>query len=141
MLGTLKEVSMPQNGIYTPGCIALSEAFKYNPHLKVINLNDNTVQKKGATAIATVLPALQVLETLNLGDCLLKTEGAISIAKALSNKHLKLQVCLLKIFFRNIRLCKFYIFLNISFYICTELILDINTRAQRNKHRRRHGNN
>lgn len=83
---------MPQNGIYHKGIKALSEAFKNNPHLKIINLNDNTVRAKGAAALASALPALQNLETLNLGDCLLKTDGALFIAKALTSKHLSLKV-------------------------------------------------
>lgn len=92
MLGTLVEVTMPQNGIYDVGVLALSEAFKYNPHLRTINLSDNTPRKKGAAAIASALPALQNLETLNLSDCLLKTEGASVIARALSAGHSKLKV-------------------------------------------------
>lgn len=92
MIGTLVEVSMPQNGIYAPGITALSEAFKNNPHLKILNFNDNTVGKKGAAALARALPCLQNLETLNLGDCLLKTAGAVLIAQALSAKHSNLQV-------------------------------------------------
>lgn len=92
MIGTLVEVSMPQNGIYASGISALSEALRNNPHLKTLNLNDNTVQKEGAEALAKALPGLQNLETLNLGDCLLKTRGALCIASALSSNHQKLQV-------------------------------------------------
>ncbi|XP_065218573.1 ran GTPase-activating protein 1 [Planococcus citri] len=94
-IGTLVEVSMPQNGIYHKGVKALSEAFKNNPHLKTINLNDNTVRAKGAAALAEALPILQNLETLNLGDCLLKTDGALLIAKALTNKHINLKTLIL----------------------------------------------
>lgn len=96
MIGTLVEVSMPQNGIYAPGITALSEAFKNNPHLKILNFNDNTVGKKGAAALARALPCLQNLETLNLGDCLLKTAGAVLIAQALSAKHSNLQNLILE---------------------------------------------
>lgn len=85
---------MPQNGIRAPGISALSEAFRNNPHLKILNLNDNTVQKEGAAALAKALPSLQNLETLNLGDCLLKTTGAMYVAHALELNHLKLQVIL-----------------------------------------------
>lgn len=92
MIGTLVEVSTPQNGIYHKGVSALSDAFKNNPHLKIINLNDNTVREKGAAALASALPALQNLETLNLGDCLLKTKGVLLIAKALTGKHVALKV-------------------------------------------------
>lgn len=92
MLGTLVEVTMPQNGIYDVGVLALSEAFKYNPHLRIINLSDNTPRKRGAVAIASALPALQNLETLNVSDCLLKTEGATVIARALAAGHSKMKV-------------------------------------------------
>jgi Ran GTPase-activating protein 1 len=91
-MGTLVEVSMPQNGIYAEGISALSDAFRNNPHLKILNFNDNTVQKEGAEALAKALPGLQSLQTLNLGDCLLKTKGAICIANALASNHLKLEV-------------------------------------------------
>ena len=86
---------MPQNGIYAPGISALSEAFRNNPHLKILNFNDNTVQMEGAAALAKALPSLRNLETLNLGDCLLKTKGAICIANALAYNHTKLEVLFL----------------------------------------------
>lgn len=115
MLGTLVEVTMPQNGIYDTGVLALSEAFKYNPHLRIINLSDNTPRKRGAIAIASALPALQNLEILNLSDCLLKTEGATVIAKALTAGHPKLKVrlksiLLLLVGFFDIFCCVFFNF-------------------------------
>ena len=107
IIGTLVEIAMPQNGIYSPGFIALSEAFKNNPHLKILNFNDNTMREKGAVALAEALPHLQKLETLNLGDCLLKTDGAKLIAKALATKHTNLQVISALIIRLNDILCSF----------------------------------
>lgn len=43
---------MPQNGINHEGVRALSEGFKKNQNLKILNLNDNTVTAKGAVALA-----------------------------------------------------------------------------------------
>lgn len=74
---------MPQNGIYHVGITALSEAFKENRGLKVLNLNDNTFGEKGAEAIGKVLVNLQELKQINFGDCLLKTKGALLIAKGI----------------------------------------------------------
>lgn len=54
VIGTLKEVHMPQNGINHPGITALAQAFAINPLLRVINLNDNTFTEKGAVAMAKV---------------------------------------------------------------------------------------
>lgn len=82
---------MPQNGIYHNGISALSEAFKYNKNLKILNLNDNTFREKGAKAIADALPELQNLQQINFGDCLLKTKGALLLAEALKSAHLNLE--------------------------------------------------
>ncbi|KAL4720347.1 hypothetical protein ACJJTC_007881, partial [Scirpophaga incertulas] len=78
-MGTLEEVAMPQNGIYHVGISALSDAFKNNPNLAILNLNDNTIGAKGAEAIAAVL---HNLKTINFGDCLLKSKGAKALATA-----------------------------------------------------------
>ncbi|CAG2057291.1 unnamed protein product, partial [Timema podura] len=91
MVGTLEEVTIPQNGIYHVGVTALCEAFALNPNLRLLNLNDNTVREKGAIAMAEALPSLQNLIHLNLGDCLLKTKGALLLAEALTDGHSKLQ--------------------------------------------------
>lgn len=58
-VGTLEQVAMPQNGIYHPGITALSEAFKSNPNMKILNLNDNTIGPKGAEAISSALFSMQ----------------------------------------------------------------------------------
>lgn len=54
MIGTLEEVTMPQNGIYHVGIAALADAFSYNPQMRVINLSDNTFTETGARAMADV---------------------------------------------------------------------------------------
>uniref|UniRef100_S4PN05 Ran GTPase-activating protein n=1 Tax=Pararge aegeria TaxID=116150 RepID=S4PN05_9NEOP len=87
-MGSLEEVSMPQNGIYHSGITALSEAFKENPGLSCLNLNDNTMGPTGAAAIATALPRLKKLKSINFGDCLLKSAGAKALAKSLKDSVL-----------------------------------------------------
>lgn len=91
-IGTLEEISMPQNGIYHAGISALSEAFKKNRNMKVLNLNDNTIGPKGALAIARAMEYMQKLENINFGDCLLKTSGAINIAESVTDRHLLLEI-------------------------------------------------
>lgn len=92
---------MPQNGIYHQGIEALSNSFKNNHNLKVLDLNDNTVTKVGANHIAAALPHLQKLKILNLGDCLLGTDGATILAKALTEKHDNLEVLLFMVFLKE----------------------------------------
>ena len=53
-MGSLEEVSMPQNGINHPGISALADAFSMNKNLKKLSLNDNKFTEKGATAMAKV---------------------------------------------------------------------------------------
>ena len=48
---TLERIEMPQNGIYHIGISALSEAFKVNENLRILNLNDNTITFKGGKYI------------------------------------------------------------------------------------------
>jgi Ran GTPase-activating protein 1 len=91
MIGTLEEITMPQNGIYHEGVSALSDAFIHNKNLQKLNLNDNTIGEKGAKAIAKVLPHLQNLKEINFGDCLLKTAGAILLANVLASGHSNLE--------------------------------------------------
>ncbi|XP_063415717.1 ran GTPase-activating protein 1-like [Mytilus trossulus] len=90
-IGTLEEISMPQNGIHHPGITALAEALSVNKQIKILNLNDNTFTKKGSQSIAKVLPNLQNLEVINFGDCLIKTDGAKILAKSLKGGHKKLK--------------------------------------------------
>lgn len=45
--------------IYYDGIGALSEAFKVNPNMKVLNLNDNTITAKGAEYLAEALISMQ----------------------------------------------------------------------------------
>ncbi|GBP46230.1 Ran GTPase-activating protein 1 [Eumeta japonica] len=90
-MGTLEEITMPQNGIYHPGITALSEAFKQNPNLTTLNLNDNTVGAKGAEAIARALPKLRNLKHVNFGDCLLKSRGAKTLAQGFKDHSVLLE--------------------------------------------------
>ena len=53
-MGSLEEVSMPQNGINAPGITALAAALAENKNLRELNLNDNTFTEKGAAAMAKV---------------------------------------------------------------------------------------
>ena len=53
-IGTLEELSMPQNGINLPGITALVEAIAVNTKLKVLNLNDNTFTDAGGREMAKV---------------------------------------------------------------------------------------
>jgi len=84
ILGSLEEITMPQNGIRPDGVAALAGAFQENKNLKVVNINDNTCTESGAKAIAKCLPSLRNLETLNVGDCLLKNSGALALAPELA---------------------------------------------------------
>lgn len=54
LIGTLVQVSMPQNGITADGIAALARAFGKNPNLQIIDLNDNTFTQEGACAMAEV---------------------------------------------------------------------------------------
>ncbi|EYB94989.1 hypothetical protein Y032_0165g47 [Ancylostoma ceylanicum] len=91
-LGSLEEISLPQNGIRSAGICELADSFKFNDSLRVINLNDNTCTKKGANALAKVLGKLTELEVLDLGDCLCRNEGIMNICDAIfDNKHNKLK--------------------------------------------------
>lgn len=94
-IGSLEEISMPQNGINHAGVAALAKSFKANKNLKVVNLNDNTFTAKAAIAMSKVLPSLPNLEIINFGDCLVKSKGAIAIAEALKNGHHNLKELIL----------------------------------------------
>ena len=91
LMGSLKEVSMPQNGINHEGITALATAFAANPNLQAVNLNDNTFTEKGARSMAAALGQMQNLQVVNFGDCLLRNKGAKYIANALKEGHNKLR--------------------------------------------------
>lgn len=55
---TLEHVAIPQNGIYHVGMSALSDGFKLNPQMRVLNLNDNTIGPKGAEYISSALESM-----------------------------------------------------------------------------------
>ena len=92
ILGSLVEVSMPQNGIAHEGICALAAAFAKNTSLKRIDLNDNTFTEEGSQAMADALPDLQNLTSINFGDCLVRPEGAKAIASAIKDSHKLLEV-------------------------------------------------
>merc|ERR1712180_65805 len=102
VLGSLEEITMPQNGIRPDGVAALAGAFKENKNLKVININDNTCTETGAKAIGKCLSSLQNLETLNVGDCLLKNSGALALAPELARDMPKLREVIMS--FNEIRI-------------------------------------
>lgn len=56
---TLEHVAIPQNGIYHVGISALSDGFRENSNMKILNLNDNTIGQKGASALADALEVMQ----------------------------------------------------------------------------------
>lgn len=56
---TLEHVAIPQNGIYHVGIAELSEGFRKNSNMKILNLNDNTIGQKGAMALADALECMQ----------------------------------------------------------------------------------
>ncbi|KAK5979825.1 hypothetical protein GCK32_000722 [Trichostrongylus colubriformis] len=91
VLGSLEEVSIPQNGIRAAGICALARSFRSNPSLRVININDNTCTVEGALALSEILDDLTQLEVLDLGDSLCRDDGILSICEALSEHHHKLQ--------------------------------------------------
>ena len=91
-MGSLEEVSMPQNGIRAAGITALAAGLAANPNLHTINLNDNTFTETGAEAMAKALPKLQKLRVINFGDCLIRTKGAVAIADAIKEGQDELQV-------------------------------------------------
>ena len=64
MVGTLVQVSMPQNGITAGGIAALAQAFGKNPNLQIIDLNDNTFTQEGACAMAKVGVAMATTDML-----------------------------------------------------------------------------
>ncbi|GMS87772.1 hypothetical protein PENTCL1PPCAC_9947, partial [Pristionchus entomophagus] len=85
-IGTLEEISIPQNGIRKGGIQALARCLESNPRLRVINFNDNTCTKQGAFAISFSLGDLQQLEVLDLGDCLCRANGTVAILSVLVSK-------------------------------------------------------
>lgn len=58
-VGSLEELSIPQNGINSPGISPLSKSLNENENLKILNLNDNTICANGARALAPTLELLQ----------------------------------------------------------------------------------
>uniref|UniRef100_A0AC35TJ04 Ran gtpase-activating protein n=1 Tax=Rhabditophanes sp. KR3021 TaxID=114890 RepID=A0AC35TJ04_9BILA len=88
MIGTLEDIQIIQNGIWADGIRALSDCFRFNPNLRIIDLSDNTCTHRGAAAIAAVVPQLKKLERLALGDCLCRDRGTLKIFRALAAAQL-----------------------------------------------------
>lgn len=96
--GTLVEVRLPQNAIWTDGIHALAEGLSKCPNLRYLDLQDNTFIKDGSKAAmnawALALPKLSALETLVFSDCVLSEEGDDEVPPPLqklaegSNKNL-----------------------------------------------------
>ncbi|CAN8012139.1 unnamed protein product [Ixodes pacificus] len=89
-MGSLEELSLPQNGIFHEGVGALAKGVAANPNLHLLNLNDNIFTPEGARQMAQASASiiavrrLDKLEVLNFGDCLVKTAGAKALAKGLA---------------------------------------------------------
>eukprot|EP01135_Chromosphaera_perkinsii_P001830 Nk52_evm9s211 gene=Nk52_evmTU9s211 len=89
-IGTMTEISLPQNGISYKGIRALAGAVALNPSLRMLDLNDNTFTKKGCVAMARVLSGAAQLEKINFGDCLLGSKGCGMLSEALEgDEHLQ----------------------------------------------------
>ncbi|GMT17097.1 hypothetical protein PFISCL1PPCAC_8394 [Pristionchus fissidentatus] len=86
-IGTLEEITIPQNGIRRAGIQALAGCLRFNKALRIINFNDNTCTRNGAIAISFSLGDLQQLEMLDLGDCLCRANGTTAILAVLVSKQ------------------------------------------------------
>ncbi|CAO1332234.1 unnamed protein product [Diamesa serratosioi] len=91
-IGTLEEISIPQNGIYHVGMTALSQALRENKNIQILNLNDNTIGPIGALALSDAFYSVQSIKEINFGDCLLKNKGGLSLSEALADGHPDLEV-------------------------------------------------
>lgn len=83
LVKTMEEITIPQNGIYCKGILALTSSLLENPNLKVLDVQDNLLTPLGAEALSKVLPKLKNLKRLNIADCLIKSRGALAISEAL----------------------------------------------------------
>ncbi|KIJ17641.1 hypothetical protein PAXINDRAFT_34452, partial [Paxillus involutus ATCC 200175] len=76
--GTLVEVRLPQNAIWTAGIEALARGLSKCPNLRYLDLQDNTFIKDGSKAAvnawAEALPKFPALETLVFSDCVLSED-------------------------------------------------------------------
>jgi Ran GTPase-activating protein 1 len=92
VIGTLEEISMPQNGIRAEGIIRLADAIRMNPELKKLNLGDNTFGEAGAIAMSSALATLSQLEMVDFSDCLCRNRGSMMIAQNLVESGSQLKV-------------------------------------------------
>ena len=83
---TVKQVTLPQNGIRPEGIATLlSEGLRHCGALQVLDLQDNTFTEPGSRALAVALEdaAWPELQVLNVGDCLLGPVGSRHVMQAL----------------------------------------------------------
>ncbi|XP_018497003.1 ran GTPase-activating protein 1 [Galendromus occidentalis] len=83
----LKELIIPQNGIFKEGLTAIGEALTNCPEILALNVNDNILSAHGAEMIKTYLAQLTSLRYLNVGDCVLRSKGAEHLAEAIQELH------------------------------------------------------
>lgn len=82
---SLRQISMPRNGINEEGMVALCEAFDANPNLQVIEIQGNSIDKEPiVAALAGSVRRLQFMSVLNIGYSDLKDEGACAVLGALA---------------------------------------------------------
>ncbi|EJT99976.1 RNI-like protein [Dacryopinax primogenitus] len=91
--GTLREVTMQNDGIRMSAMLALVEGLSHCPDLELLDLADNTLTEvtdsgaidlAGPRLVAKVLPRWKNLQVLNLSDCVLKPRGGVLIAQSLA---------------------------------------------------------
>ena len=90
-MGSLRKISIPQNGIKKAGMLALFRNLVNNPDLQMIEVNDNYLNDaEVASCLSTCIENLAYLSVLNIGDCMLGDKGAGLVFSALksSNQHL-----------------------------------------------------
>ncbi|KZT57827.1 putative ran GTPase activating protein 1 [Calocera cornea HHB12733] len=91
--GTLREVTMQNDGIRMSAMLALFRGLAQCPDLELLDLQDNTLTEindsgaidlSGPRLVAKVLPQWSKLKVLNLSDCVLKPRGGVLLAGALA---------------------------------------------------------
>ena len=125
-IGTLEEISMPQNGIRAEGIIKLAEAVRMNPSLKKLALGDNTFGESGAIAMADALENLSELELVDFSDCLCRNRGSLLIAQKLVVSSSPLQVRSGKSMYQINKSALFSLYSQVRFILIKELNLSGN---------------
>lgn len=91
-MGSLRKISVPQNGIRAEGMVALFRALSNCPNMQVIEVNDNYLNDESAyEALGQCIESLNYISVLNIGDCMLGDKGGHRVITALkqSNQHLR----------------------------------------------------